>query len=435
MARFAKDVLYPGSYSVPDGKGGQRRVSFSERDVDHLTRRMQAMLAAGLSIPLAAEHQDRAKPLTPEERKAAWVKQLTLGWAEAASKPEGYLSTQVEVPEVEDQKAIRRVRFVSPEIVHDFVDGTGRLWPGPSITHLAVTPRPVNANQRPFEPVQMSVIRLSLDHYQLSQGATVADEKPEETPEETPEEKPVETPEETPEEQPDERQQYLDEVLAVLREDGYGLPGDTDAKNLVERLHTAALTKKAMIEQALSDEDEETPPGSREAAAQPEPESGPVMMSLTVMGRKIKVPVKRKPKPAARPVQLSLTDSDPKTKRLLKLERNGILGRIKRLLESGRISKAIADKLNKQATTVQLSLDAAGELAGNAVLAKLEAYEELHEGASWANTGTLPDGVQAVPAPQGSWERGPQSAEAVSSTVNDFFSMLPGAPSAAAQTK
>ena len=32
MAVFVKDVLYPGTYSVPDGQGGRRRVTFVRED-------------------------------------------------------------------------------------------------------------------------------------------------------------------------------------------------------------------------------------------------------------------------------------------------------------------------------------------------------------------------------------------------------------------
>lgn len=253
METFVKDVLYPGVWHIPNGRGGRKKVPFSRRDVRALQQRMQEMIAAGLSIPLAAEHQDQAKPLTAAERKADWVKRLTLGWAEDAEvAPEGYLTARVAVPLAEDAARLPAARFVSPEIVHDFVDGTGRLWPGPSITHLAVTARPVQYPQRPFQQVRMSnVIRLSLQDFG---GGKMAEKK----------------------------KFDLEALRELLESDGYAVPEHIDdPEEFLEHLHTAALSKQAFLEKIVQDgndadaeipleyEEEESelnkPPGERRA--------------------------------------------------------------------------------------------------------------------------------------------------------------------------
>jgi hypothetical protein len=427
MPKFLKDVIYPGTYTVADRKGGRRRVTYTREQVRHLSQRMQEMISAGLSIPLAAEHQSKAIPLTAAERKAEWVKKLTMGWAEAAElTPEGYLASVVEVPDEEDARRLPAVRFVSPEIQNDFVDGSGKLWPGPSITHLAVTPRPVQIHQRPFERVSSSTVRLSLTDYE---GPEMADEiKPDEDGGDG-----------------GKKGFDLEALRKVLAEDGYSVPEQiTDPSQFLEHLHTAALSKKAALDAALGteeeeeeEEEEETPD---ETPGNPEPAPGPVMMSLCgrriqIMprkrGREPRTKGKKKPSGGPNPTPTRLSQGAPRQSaaeaNLLKRERAGVLERIGALFQSGRITKPIHDKLKSEAGTVRLSLDDSGELAGNSLLTRVGAYEELPAGSAWPTTGALPEDVRAVEPPLGTWS--PEgNREAVSQTVDAFFDTLPGQP-------
>lgn len=438
MATFVKDVLYPGSYWVSDGKGGKKKVAYSRKDVEHLRQRMEEMLAAGLSIPLAAEHQDKAKPLTKEERQAEWIKKLTMGWAEQAEiAPEGFLTARVQVPVEEDARRLPAVRFVSPEIVNDFVDGSGRLWEGPSITHLAVTARPVNVNQKPFQPVRMSVIRLSLADFQ---GESMAEER-----------------ENKEGKEGGEREGNGDGLdLKALREllegDGYAVPEQfTEPAEFLKHLHTAAMSKKALIDKLIEDEDEdeeeeEEPEEAGESGGElppgVAPENGPVLMSLG--GHKFQISRVRNPsrnrtnkgvgkkiQGKKAPVQLS-HGVDPRTARLeqalLSQSKERLQGRIAALYHSGRITKPIHDTMLLDLGTVRLSLDDSGQLASNAVIAKVEAYEALPAGSAWPTGGTLPANVGPAPEP-GAWG-GYETAQQVAQAVDDFFGMLPGAAAA-----
>lgn len=422
MAKFLKDVLYPGTYTVSDGKGGRRKVTYTRADVVHLAKRMKDMLEAQLSIPLAAEHQTQAKPLTAEERKAEWVKKLTMGYAEeAALAPEGFLTSVVEVPVEEDARRMPAVRFVSPEIQEDFVDGNGRLWPGASITHLAVTPRPVQIHQRPFQPVQMSCVRLSLTDYE----APMADE--------------TTTPGEGGEGEGGKKGFDLEALRKVLEEDGYAVPDSiTDPSDFLTHLYTAALSKKSAMDAAFGDDDEEEveETGGGSGSEPPTPASGPVMMSLC--GRQIQIvrpnrsrerrtKGKKKTGAATQPVQLSHGDqrSARLEANLLARERQGLAQRIQSLYDSGRITKPIHDQLRAQATTVRLSLDEGGAVTANPVLSKVEAYEALPAGTAWPTTGALPPDVQAASPPSGNWS--PEgNPTAVAESVDAFFQMLPG---------
>ncbi len=427
MAQFLKDVLYPGAYFVPDGKGGRRKVTFSREDVRRLGERMKEMLAAGLQIPLAAEHQDKAKPLTAEERKADWVKKLTLGWAEeAALAPEGFLSTKVEVPVAEEARRMPAVRFVSPEIVEDWVDGNGRKWPGPSITHLAVTPRPVQHRQKPFQPLQMSCLRLSLGDYAGEDDMADDTDKPD---------KPAES-----EPEPTGGKFDLEDLRKILKDDGYGVPDHVrEPQPFLEHLHTAALSKKAMIDKLLEDEGdddsmdtegEEVNGNGVEPPAEPAPGDGPIVMSLA--GHRFTITPRKaagKPRKGPSGANKGKPQSDPRAARLeaalLGKERDTLKGRIGGLYRSGRVTKPIHDRLLRDASTVRLSLDEGGKLQGNTVLAKVEAYEELAEGSAWPSEGALPEGVRSVDPPAGAWG-GPQEPAAVAQQVDAFFEMLPG---------
>lgn len=429
MAAFVKDVLYPGEYSVPDGEGGRKKVRYTRQDVQHLAARMKEMLDAGLSIPLAAEHQERAKPLTKAERQAEWVKKLTMGWAESAElAPEGFLTTKVEVPVDDDAKRLPAARFVSPEIVNDFIDGDGRKWPGPSITHLAVTPRPVQHHQRPFQPVRMSVIRLSLADYQ---GEPMAEERDE-------------TGKGSESSDSKGSEFKLDDLRKLLADDGYGVPDHIkEPQDFLMHLHTAALSKRALIDKLVEDEEDEDDESMNAEgeevednglSPEPEPAAAPILMSLggrqfslqRVKSSKGKGMGKQGKQKLSRGdmTRLSLAESraERAEKALLGERRQSLVERIRKLFSSGRITKPIRDQLTQQAGTVRLSLDDQGQLATNAVLAKVEAYEALPSGSSWSNEGALPPDVQPAP-PQEGW--GNESIGNVAQQVNDFFSMLP----------
>jgi hypothetical protein len=71
---------------------------------------------------------------------------------------------------------------------------------------------------------------------------------------------------------------------------------------------------------------------------------------------------------------------EKQTKAAEKMARNGLLGDIKALAASGRITPAIRADLEKRATAIRLSFDAEGELQTNDVLAEVRAYQKLPKG-------------------------------------------------------
>lgn len=175
MPRVKKDVLKPGRYRLADG----RLIEYTQGDVKRLGQRLKQMKAAGLHVPMAWEHQDDAKPRSRAERMADRAR-FNLGFAEDAVMEGGRLICEIDVPDEEDARRLASARYVSPEVVTDWIDGLDRRWPGRSITHIAVTTHPVNPDQKPFERLSRGVERFSIAdlvepdqeaHYMIKQDA------------------------------------------------------------------------------------------------------------------------------------------------------------------------------------------------------------------------------------------------------------------------
>lgn len=365
MAKYSKDVLYPGTYSVPDATGRQRRtVRYTPEDVRRLRERFGEMKSAGVAVPVCWGHQDDARPMTAAERAAAQAKG-TLGWVEELDvSPEGYLVATIDVPSDDDARRLPAVRYVSPEILPDFTDGDGRRWPGRSITHVAVTSRPVQHRQQPFRPLQPDLVRLSLaDRLGEADMADNAD-KPEQG--------------EGGGEGPP-----LKKVLEKLAGHGIKLPDDTDEANFLERLIVAL---EALGGQEGGDEPE--PPPDVGAAE-------PVAMSLE---RRLKAAEAR----------------------LLITERDNLKRRIQALYDTGRVTRPIRDKLLSQAGAVQLSLSESGSVAASPLVARVEAYEDLLPNTAWSAERL--DLARPVPPPAP--DRRPQTAQEVDDIVSGWDKAL-----------
>lgn len=304
MATVKKDVLYPGIYTLPDG----RTFKCEPDDVPHFAQRMNDMLAAGLHIPVSWAHQASAVPMSDEEWDAYRAKkaQLVVGHAKGAEiNPDGFLENLLEIPDDKDRAQLPKTRFVSPMIQHDFIDPSGRKWEGPSIMHIAVTPRPIQTKQQPFASGAGAALSfcLSLDGFKADFGdVPVAKKKKvkladdEEDPkkkkpddEETPPEESVDDEYETDEEDGDEEEPVIEqepktpeemsvinkkvqEVIAKLAEHQIMVGSeDNQPKNLMELLDRliVALDTKKHTEDPNAGEQEEV-----------QPEEPPFMMSM-----------------------------------------------------------------------------------------------------------------------------------------------------------
>lgn len=366
MATFKKDCLYVGDWHLPDG----RVFSCDGPLRDSLARRARDMLAAGLHIPLAWEHQDDAYPLSEDERRANRAR-FNLGFLKDAAVAGGALEIVADVPGEDDARRLPSVKFVSPEIRWDWRDGTGRVWEGPSITHVAVTPRPVQHAQQPFRPVELSFdsppVRLSLDGY--TRAVRMADDTDIAVADTDTGDEGFEGLEDEGGEAGMDGAGKLADILAVLSELGLVLPDDTTPSNLLDRLHAAALTMRHHAtngnDTAAGGNGGDQLPGepSGGAAAQPQmvqPQM-PMGMSMTE-------------------VHQLKAQLDRANKTLLAKERSDLLSRVAALHRSGRVTREIHDDLSGRLGKVQLSLGKDGGLAPNPVTAEIAAYEKLPAG-------------------------------------------------------
>lgn len=438
-AKFKKDVLYAGKWRLPDG----RDFVVTREEIAHFSQRARDMQAAGLSIPLAWEHQDDAKPMTAAEKKANSAK-FNCGWQSDVLPSGNLMETVFEVPVADDAARLPAARFISPEIQNDFVDGTGRLWPGPSITHYAVTARPVQIPQGTFTPVSLSHgrVRLSLEAWDGYDSVRLGADMPFPKKKKKP---PVEddadvTPEADDEGEPQGGQDddtgagddlpgggdddadtgipgadddgdgdvddigegdddgnlglagggssqdaRVSELIAHLAEMEHPLvlPPDTDASNLIDRLDTAVLTALAHQGKNPNGEDDEDQdgPGNNNNPNQytDAAMSTPVMMSQNAL-----------------------------TKQVVKLHKKDLDSRIEKLANSGRITRKLAKELQTELTTVRLSLDGDGEPTmaldknGKAQPCKLvnriEAYEALDAGMAFTDDDAVRLSLEDLPS-------------------------------------
>lgn len=247
MAVLLKDVLEAGTFHTPEGQ----EVRISSAEVDQLHSRVGEFARDGLFIPACWEHQPDILADKKTQIKAALAdkSKQTLGWVDQAVMSGDRLNFLMDVPDTDDSKKVQKVRYCSPYIARDWVDGSGKKWPGWSILHLAVTNRPVWKGQRPFIPISLSQNAPSLNdlpesHLLLattddgSRAAVVAKrERDEEIP----------------------PAGNLASLIKLLKRVGLPVPSDTNAANLIERLATACMV---WIERDEKDKETQMYPGT-----------------------------------------------------------------------------------------------------------------------------------------------------------------------------
>lgn len=386
MARYRKESLYAGTWTLPDG----RRVTYTRDDIPYFRQRAKDMLAAGLSLPVAWRHQD-VVPMTDGERQrfgaeeAARQEKLTLGWVEDAFADNGPLDFVIETPDEADGRQLEKCRFVSPEIQTDFVDGTGRLWPGKSITHLAVTSRPVQSGQKPFvrlahDATRPPPERLSLEGFMAEKDDDTKPGKPEkpEAPE-TPEAAPAP---EAPAVDPNSPEVLLPRLIQALRAHNMNIPDSvTDLQHLVIAIEAN--------QELPAEPDPNQPPEDPDVAGQPVAGAGP----------------------ASAPVMMSLDAAvNPAAARVIELERADVGRRIDALKS---VTRPVKDRLKKKLAAERLSLDDRAHLAKTDLLVELAAFESLdplpiHAQAS--GTARLSQDAVPVPTPHDDAEKAREKA-------------------------
>jgi len=376
-----KDVLYPGRVVVAGPDGRPRSYTFTADDLARIERTGNAKIAERWEIPLAWEHQ----PVEPTKGRAAEVRlsqaerdrdfaRGVFGFAKGLVQRDGRLRVRLAGDDEADLKQFQKVRYVSPEIAWDWTDSDGKTWHGPTITHIAATPRPVQRHQDAVgQPIRLSLaamirecapahrtrsasaipvaprLRLSLNHYE---GRAVADDLD------------LETPADTDTDTGGKKNSAWARIAEALAGCGVKIG---DGSNIKDADHLADLIEVACMNgEDEPDMDEELPPENEEQQGDMDA-----------------------PPPGAteppQPIQMS-----QQAAKALKVQQDEAAGyaranlkaRIARLERTGRVTPAKARELIAEADKIQLSFTAAGKVADSPLLTRIEAREELAAGSA-----------------------------------------------------
>ncbi len=351
-----KDCLYPGRYKLPDG----RTFVCEPQDVPHYAKRLRDWLAARLPVPVRWEHELATADGDAALSAADKAKNTFAHATDAVIHKDGYLEVKFPADDEDDRKKLNKVKFVSPTIKWDVVDSTGKLWPGPSITEIALTPVPIQHGQKPFTLSQagktMAPVFLSLADYEPIKPVRLAAGAP---PMDDTEKKAGDTPPDAADDKPDgdgalpeEAEdaglgQKLSTALQCLADHGIVLGEETgdDLETFLDHIITACNTKKAAENPLDMGGQNPGAPGGDQGSPGATEVQGPVMMSGS----------------------------------LAKVFRENVKLRIDNLWAKKQITKPIKDKMLAELKTVKLSMTAAGEPIEQGLLARVAAYEELPE--------------------------------------------------------
>lgn len=384
MAKLTFDILEPGTLVTPGKKPGKMRVTRITPDqVANAFALGNAKIESGWHIPVCWDHQDLGPikfSLSKKEQAEAFnnrnarIAKNTLGYVERFELEGNRLRAVVDVPDESDAKQAAKVGLTSPCLDWNWIDADGQLWPGCTVQHVAITPRPVQRRLNQSAPLALSIATNgtpSRVFLSFGEFKKMADEKDDEKPaKKTPYDDAIEPDgdesdagvmdKDGPSKAPvieSANDTFFKPAIALLAQKcGVKLPPDTTAANGWERAYVALHNAPDYNAPAVN-----TPQAADSA--------NPQMVTPSSEGS---------------PLALSLQKQQEQAE---KLARKSIAGRINLLVKSGRITPDMGSKLASGSSKLQLSFNAEGELETNAVLAKIEAYEELPKGHSWKPTG------------------------------------------------
>lgn len=361
VATVWKDILWEGKWTYRDG----RVLRVTDSKIRNALANGNRMLTSGLDVPFCWEHQPDTFPRPVEmssaiygspDRRAEWAKNVL-------TRVEGY-----KVEHVPGRGAVLFAGFdgnsMTPDELHrvqscgkvscrldlDFEDarGHGTAYPGLSVSHVAITPKPVEPKQGPF---LMGRGQSSKHTYYL--GAAMADKADDEKETEKPD---IE--EETVPAEPDldgidddgmNDAQGLGQLIEALRSRGDTIPDEVmDIPGLVIAIKAGGMKPAGDGTGGGDPNGMDYQAGGAQQGAAP-----PMMMSQT---------------------QMATTRPD-----VVAMDRRVVAQRIKTLVSKGKVSPVAAKTLTRDLTTFELSYTA-GTVAAVGLIAKIAAYEELPTG-------------------------------------------------------
>ncbi len=340
-----KDVLWPGKWSFPDG----RVLELTSDKIASVYANGKAMLAAGLDVPFCWEHQPGAQPHPVElssavygdkDKRADWAKNVIAPAVDYRIKSDPARGNVLEAAfdkdrlTVDELNSIEKCGKVSCRLDKNFRDARdGKVYDGFSVSHIAVTPKPLEPNQKPF---QMSQSCEESFYFGIAQDDDGDDD-----------DKPVKkqkTDDSAADDAPKGGSTDVAMICEALRGEGWNIPDEVvDADGLVIAIKAGSAPKS----------DPNDPAGTGQAKTTTAAGAAPLMMSQSEMY-------------AQRP---AIVDAD----------RREVCRRIQILVESGRVAPPVAKQLQHEFSSFELSYDG-GNYASTGVIAELKAYEKLPEG-------------------------------------------------------
>lgn len=351
-----KDIFRPGEYRLPDG----REVKFTAADVRRAYENGLAMLRNQFAIPAIYEHDEQATPVQlsgsadpnwPESFARKAVGHVTgFNIREEDGVPVLWASHEMDE---EDAKQWAKARFASPRLDVNASDSKGNRYPGYSVQHVAITPRPIQVEQ---SPVQLSTTAYTAPIYLSMEYLKMADENDDKG-------------------GSDAGGGEFKRVRDALSSMGHTLPDSvTDWNGLATALEVLAANGSGSDMDDMDDMgDGDGDEAGNTAAAAP-----PIMMSAQ---------------------QQKVHD------RLVNAERRSLATRAetatRKLVSRGLLTADQANKFNAKFSSVSLSFTSDGSVKRNELVAQLETYEQLAGNVKRTGNGAVNlSNTAAVPPPQ-----------------------------------
>lgn len=363
MTLIWKDVLWPGRWTYPDG----RELRLTPAAVENTYRQSLAMGRAGLDIPWNWEHQPDSYPRPVEmsagifsdpQRRADWARNTIAPVAgfqlrRTRRGPVLYAAINTERLSPDEVERIRRAGKVSCRLDENFRDGRGdgRFFPGFCVSHVAVTPKPVEPNQGPF---LMSTGPADRTYYL---GHAVPDmAKDDDTPppkDDEADDADAIGGDDAGDAKPAGGQAgKLQSILDSLAGCGITLPADvvTNLDSLDMALKVYAATKQGQP----GGDDQGLPATAGDAGATQPGASPPMMMSQAEMQRKYPHRVAN--------------------------DREELRAKIKRQGRAGKVSPKVTEGLLREFEGFEMSYQSDGTVAPTDLVARVDAYDKLPAG-------------------------------------------------------
>lgn len=415
MAKFLKTALRAGeTFHSPD-----RKVPVTKKRLKHWADGFQKLRAAKYLVPADWDHAatlDQLQPVTMSEQDRRRSAKNTVGHLHefrlSADGESAELIVEVTDP-VAEGRADRNEVFVSPVILDHWKDGHGNEY-SDVITHVDFVNHPVDHSQGPFKrlpEVQPGSVALAIRMGLTPPLVRMSDDSPPFDKDSSDSSDDASGSGKTDDENPDMPtgdgsggdDKQLEAVLAHLRNDGYGLPDDTDASNLVERLLTACLTKEA-TQQKQDAEDAVDKPDDDDNSDQGTPAvADPGYQTMSLQARSALAYAERQ-------------------------HRTGLRGELDTLLAAGRCTAKEHEDRLKSLGAVKLSLDAStGETIPGDLEKWIESRKVVPKGTFW--DAAIRTRMSTVAEPPGELINPEMTDEEAEARVDRMF----GKPAAAAK--